>query len=373
MNKKIEKCILFVVFGTLLFGGLAFPEYWLKATSRSRSRDARIISDMSQLRTVAEILYSSDRDYKNVDCTMGIPEVCADCEDDDIKKLCIDIRNQDSELSIRKGEDNRAYCAYAKLLDYTEPVWYCVDGPEMRAIMTAINPDSPSNCDGTTFLCPKESGELPPSVPQKEKEKDKIFVMGSLIVSGIGGLVVIVLALKKRLKKEVQLQEDVTLVRELGSHKLFYIYTFILMILAFFFTSVLCWFPFPEGVWELLFLGMFLLSLPLLIVFPIPIVLQAWWLVKAKKEQRIGCEEIYIASLLLSPFYVSLFSLFIFGESLRFFLVLGAVALILGISFSLASIIHRGKANKIIGSILLLTFLFPLISILGRLGFSKLF
>jgi len=108
--------------------------------ARTRAKDARIISDMSQLRTEAEILYSSDGSYVNVDKTKG-----------EIKKLSDDITLQGSSLELHlKTDDNSAYCAYAKLNAPAADTWYCVDGPGMTA--KSYSPTAPT-CTSTDFTC----------------------------------------------------------------------------------------------------------------------------------------------------------------------------------------------------------------------------
>lgn len=111
--------------------------------ARTRARDARIISDMAQLRTEAEILYSSDGSYVNVDKTKGA-----------VKTLSEDITDQGSDLTLHRSADNTAYCGYAKLNAPATDTWYCVDGPGMVAVQTTVNPGSATYCDGTTFVCP---------------------------------------------------------------------------------------------------------------------------------------------------------------------------------------------------------------------------
>ncbi len=107
--------------------------------ARTRAKDTRIISDLSQLRTEAEILYSSDGSYVNVDETKG-----------EVKKLSDDITLQGSDLTIEKAADDTAYCAYAKLNAPTADTWYCVDGPGMTA--KSYSPTAPT-CTSTDFTC----------------------------------------------------------------------------------------------------------------------------------------------------------------------------------------------------------------------------
>lgn len=122
--------------------------------ARTRAKDTRIISDLSQLRTEAEILYSSDGSYVNVDATKG-----------EIKKLSDDITLQGSSLTIETNSSalttkcdgtagtapaNGCYCAYAKLNAPAAETWYCVDGPGMTA--KSYTGTAPT-CTSTDFTC----------------------------------------------------------------------------------------------------------------------------------------------------------------------------------------------------------------------------
>ena len=126
--------------------------------ARTRAKDARIISDMSQLRTTAEIYYSSDANYARV--VAG---------DDDIDKLIADITTQGSTLTIEQNiagtecdgsstsgfAADSCYCAYVQLNAPATDTWYCVDGPGMAAEQTTTNPNT--TCIGTAAndtVCP---------------------------------------------------------------------------------------------------------------------------------------------------------------------------------------------------------------------------
>lgn len=77
-------------------------------SARLKARDARIVSAMSQLRSVAEILY--DGDYDTLDDKTG------DVFDEpDVEKLNLDIAAQDGSLSIYSNTGETEYCAYSSL------------------------------------------------------------------------------------------------------------------------------------------------------------------------------------------------------------------------------------------------------------------
>lgn len=115
--------------------------------SRTRAKDARIMADIAQLRTMAEIIYDDEGSYRNVKCTYG-----------DIKMICQDIKNQVGfEPVIQQTKDK--YCAYTKL--NTPSQYYCVDSSGIT-MSTYINPGQTGYCTGKTFVCPKTLGTPPP-------------------------------------------------------------------------------------------------------------------------------------------------------------------------------------------------------------------
>jgi len=116
--------------------------------SRKKAKDARIMADMMQIRTMAEIIFDDDGNYRNVKCTYNKSTY------GDLKEICQDIENQVGfEPVIHSTYDK--YCAYAKL--NVPGQYYCVDSSG-RAISTYINPGQTGYCTGKTFVCPKTSG-----------------------------------------------------------------------------------------------------------------------------------------------------------------------------------------------------------------------
>lgn len=102
--------------------------------AKNRARDARIIADMGQIRSTAEIIFGNDGNYDNVNCTVG-----------DVKTLCDDITAQGGSITINRSADSTSYCAEAEL---NSGQYYCVDST-LRAKQYLTNPI----CSSTVFTC----------------------------------------------------------------------------------------------------------------------------------------------------------------------------------------------------------------------------
>lgn len=108
--------------------------------ARESAKDARIITDMGQVRSAAEIDNSNDQDYANVNCA-NAPYTA----------LCADVLSQGgTAITIQPAAPVLVYCAFTTLLagDY-----YCVDST-FASVRTDTNPGDVLFCDGTTFVCP---------------------------------------------------------------------------------------------------------------------------------------------------------------------------------------------------------------------------
>ena len=120
--------------------------------ARTRARETRIISDMTQLRSQGEIIYSNYNDYDEIGCT-SYGTTC-DCTDVNIKKLCEDIHVQGAKagtMAINKETSPAdAYCAEVELPSSTtaSPKWYCVD-----STMTSKQYSAAPTCSTTVFTC----------------------------------------------------------------------------------------------------------------------------------------------------------------------------------------------------------------------------
>jgi len=114
--------------------------------ARNKAKDARIIAEMGQIRSLAEMIYASDGDYDNVICTQA-----------DMKSLCDDITIQTGGAAptIARNPATSAvrYCAYITLLVKKDDMtnYYCVDSTGV-AKETTTNPST--TCPGTNYVCP---------------------------------------------------------------------------------------------------------------------------------------------------------------------------------------------------------------------------
>ncbi len=103
--------------------------------ARNKAKDARIMADLSQVRSLAEVLY--DADYDALIVTQA-----------DMANLVSDVTAQGQTLSLQNGSSS--YCAYAGL---NEGGYYCVDSTGI-AKQVATDPSGVGYCDGTTYVCP---------------------------------------------------------------------------------------------------------------------------------------------------------------------------------------------------------------------------
>jgi len=101
----------------------------------------RVVSDMVQIRTAAEMIYDQDGSYNNLNCNH--PQIAS---------LCADINEQIGARPVINSS-LKAYCSYVKLpplLDY-----YCIDS-QMTYDKFMSAADTETFCDGTSFSCPQE-------------------------------------------------------------------------------------------------------------------------------------------------------------------------------------------------------------------------
>ena len=101
--------------------------------ARNKAKDARIVSDMVQIRSLAELIFSNDGNYGNVDCSTG---------DINIQTLCNDIISQGGKKPwpppsggpgvyfVVNIPDSNRYCAMVIL---NSGKYWCVDS-EFRSM-----------------------------------------------------------------------------------------------------------------------------------------------------------------------------------------------------------------------------------------------
>jgi prepilin-type N-terminal cleavage/methylation domain-containing protein len=106
--------------------------------ARDKAKDARIIADMSQIRSLAEVLYDGDYDALAAGQT-------------DYDRVVADVSAQGGSVTLQKPTSPaNSYCAYSPL---NQGNWYCIDSTGV-AKETSTNPGGTGYCDGTTFVCP---------------------------------------------------------------------------------------------------------------------------------------------------------------------------------------------------------------------------
>ncbi len=103
--------------------------------ARDKAKDARIIADMSQIRSLAELLYSTD--YSALVATQT-----------DYAALAADVVDQGQAITLQNG--GSAYCAWSAL---NGGGYYCIDNTGVAKEMSA-NPAATGGCTTTTFICP---------------------------------------------------------------------------------------------------------------------------------------------------------------------------------------------------------------------------
>lgn len=120
--------------------------------AKDRAADARIISNMGQFRTEAEIINDSSGSYASTTCTIAATG-CTACGDSDIDTLCDDIVDQEGRTTptFTIQATATAYCAYVQLKGQDDQ-YYCVDH-NLKAVKTTTNPAT-AHCNATTWSCP---------------------------------------------------------------------------------------------------------------------------------------------------------------------------------------------------------------------------
>lgn len=130
-------------------------------SSELKARDTRIISALTQSRTVMAITYSNDHNYDNFSC-----------EQSDQAGICRDVSNTGGLITIAKNSlaNSTSVCAFSALNNPDTP-WYCVDSSG-RAGYSFINPAQEKYCsNGKSAVCPPlaDEREIPEPVPAPSK------------------------------------------------------------------------------------------------------------------------------------------------------------------------------------------------------------
>jgi len=123
--------------------------------ARTRARDARIISAMSQMRTQAELFQVDNLSYLTFDCgAAGAANPAA------MEGVCADVNSQNGSrgrptVTVEPAA-GAAYCAWAVLATAGATIdrWYCIDSTG-TAVTTDTNPTGATYCvAATSYVCP---------------------------------------------------------------------------------------------------------------------------------------------------------------------------------------------------------------------------
>jgi len=122
--------------------------------ARAKAKDARIRSDIAQIRSFAEMIYDRDSQYNSL-CKAGNvlnanPGGDADYGDE-FATLDGDISTQNGGTSATCHASGDDYCIFAPLA--TAGRYYCIDS-DGDTYEGTTNPGGVGYCDGTTFECP---------------------------------------------------------------------------------------------------------------------------------------------------------------------------------------------------------------------------
>ena len=112
-----------------------------------KAKDSRLVSAISQARTVMTYVYANDGAYTNFSCTLT-----------DMVNLCAEVANNHptsgTNPTIQAG--SAAACIYT-LMNAKTDYWYCADSTGLAGY-TETDPSGVGYCNGTTFVCPTVSG-----------------------------------------------------------------------------------------------------------------------------------------------------------------------------------------------------------------------
>ena len=109
------------------------------SSARTRAKDARITADLNQMRTIGEMLYSSDLSYVNMSTVSST----------DLNTLMNDITAQGGTSGNVFSNETVGYCAEAKF-GSAGGKWGCVNS----GLTANFNmPSDPVNCNATGFKC----------------------------------------------------------------------------------------------------------------------------------------------------------------------------------------------------------------------------
>lgn len=119
--------------------------------AQKKARDSRIVSAVSQLRTIMTYQEANEGDYDTFYCAAD----CTGCLDTDLQSLCEEILGQGGTPTFtRTGLANSTAACIFSPLNQKASYWYCADSTG-KAGFTTNNPAAAGFCVGTTTgVCP---------------------------------------------------------------------------------------------------------------------------------------------------------------------------------------------------------------------------
>lgn len=119
--------------------------------AQKKAKDSRIVSAVSQLRTVMVYLQANEGNYDKFYCATD----CTGCLDTDLQSLCDEIKSQGGTPTFTRtgASASTAGCIFSPLTQKTS-YWYCADSTG-KAGFTTTAPTGAGYCVGTTSgVCP---------------------------------------------------------------------------------------------------------------------------------------------------------------------------------------------------------------------------
>jgi len=135
MNKKIAGFTLIELLVVIAIIGVLAAIVLVSVTGATKkAKDARIIADLSQVRSQAALIYSDNGSYASTCNAAHLLNTSANPYATALAKLQKDIETQQNQASSTSGTNaqlvcyagSEKYCVAAKLV-YKSNKWYCVD------------------------------------------------------------------------------------------------------------------------------------------------------------------------------------------------------------------------------------------------------
>lgn len=144
----IELLVVITIIGILASVVLiSFP------SATDKARDSRIISAISQARTIMTYINANDGDYDVLQCTAA----CV-CDNTELNNLCKEIDNNNKSLTFgfvrSAASDSTAGCIWADLNATGNENYYCTDSTGIAGYTTTTPTGAGFCVNGTSAVCP---------------------------------------------------------------------------------------------------------------------------------------------------------------------------------------------------------------------------